>query len=148
MASEPGVEIDWAWLRRLEPKFVLQWLMNSLPIRDRFGNQLLAYPVFNMAAKPGIEDTRSQNCKKLHWKQTSQGDHEGDGVVDLTSIALSCNLRSENFVLIVERSKENQLNVIFPQEGHWLEDLIAIASFLHAQGLKTRPRGVKFMANC
>ena len=89
------------------------------------------------------QDTRSQNCKKLHWKQTSQGDHEGDGVVDLTSIALSCNLHSEHFALIVEHSKENQLNVIFPQAGHWLEDLIAIASFLHAQGLKTRPRGEK-----
>ena len=81
MASEPGVEIDWAWLRRLEPKFGPQWLMNSLPIRDRFGNQLLAYPVFNMVAKPSIEDTRSQNCRKLQWKQTSQGDHEGYGVV-------------------------------------------------------------------
>lgn len=55
MASEPGIEIDWAWLRRLEPKFGPQGLMNSLPIRDRSGNQLLTYPVFNMAAKPGIE---------------------------------------------------------------------------------------------
>lgn len=88
-------------------------------------------------------DSGSQNCKKFHWKQTSQGGHEGDGFVDLTSTALSCNLRSQHFALIGERSKENQLSVIFPQTGHWLEDLIALASFLHAQGVKTRARGDK-----
>jgi len=88
-------------------------------------------------------DTRLQNCKKIHWKLTSHGDHEGDRVVGLASTALSCNLRSVHFSLIGERSKENQLNIIFPQAGHWLEDPIAIANFLHAQGVKTRPRGDK-----
>ena len=56
---------------------------------------------------------------------------------------MSYNLRSEHFALIVEHSNENKLNFIFPQVGHCLEDLIAIASFLHAQGLKTRPRWEK-----
>ncbi|GLJ18302.1 hypothetical protein SUGI_0323850 [Cryptomeria japonica] len=96
-----------------------------------------------------IRDVRLQSHRNIYWKETNHGDQSGDKErADIISVALCCHLRSEIFSLIGERSKEEQINVIFSSAGPWLDNLVSLASFLHFQGVKPRPKGDKSWSSC
>ncbi|XP_024381357.1 auxin transport protein BIG isoform X3 [Physcomitrium patens] len=48
----------------------------------------------------------------------------------------SCEIYNKKFDLNQVLSPQEQLQVVFPNEGHWLGNLVALTAFFHAQGLK------------
>jgi len=49
---------------------------------------------------------------------------------------LACELRSKKFDLCAVLSPQEQMQILFPSEGKWLDNLVAVTALLHAQGLK------------
>eukprot|EP01018_Ginkgo_biloba_P024431 Gb_03145 [translate_table: standard] len=150
-----GVVLDDTFFENIRT-FVLAAMLDILDARMWTQDRQSAVQKLPLIYKPQViikvmrlvRDVRIQTHKRLYWKETHSGDHSGDSIANSVPAALSCHLRSELFTLIGERTREQQLGIIFPYTGHWLEDLIAVASFLHTQGVKTRPRGDKSRPSC
>ncbi|WOK95227.1 auxin transport protein BIG [Canna indica] len=49
----------------------------------------------------------------------------------------SCHVRGEKILLLKRHTFEELLNLIFPESGKWMDDLLHLAYFLHSEGVKS-----------
>ncbi|KAL2641590.1 hypothetical protein R1flu_009177 [Riccia fluitans] len=61
---------------------------------------------------------------------------KAEGLPGSSTSSRSCLLRNQVFSLSEVRSKDDHLEILFPEDGHWLDNLVAAAALVHAQGLK------------
>ncbi|XP_020522820.1 auxin transport protein BIG [Amborella trichopoda] len=83
-----------------------------------------------------IGEVRTQTCQVLSWKQKSDINSVENFMNSEIGVAPSFNISSEKVSLVERYTSEQLLRLIFPIGGHWLDDLIHLASFLHSQGVK------------
>ncbi|KAL3677862.1 hypothetical protein R1sor_020818 [Riccia sorocarpa] len=79
-----------------------------------------------------LQDVHAQSYASIQpgLKDSSVRSAEG------STSSRTCKLREQVFSLSEVRSKDEHLQVLFSDDGHWLDNLVAAVALLYAQGLK------------
>ncbi|EEE69254.1 hypothetical protein OsJ_28507 [Oryza sativa Japonica Group] len=86
------------------------------------------------------------------WTSRVDRDRPGKDVLGYScnseTDGLSCHARSKKVPLLKKYTSEEYLQLIFPSEEQWLDDLVHLIFFLHEEGVKSMPLLEKPQMSC
>ncbi|KAF6169153.1 hypothetical protein GIB67_038650 [Kingdonia uniflora] len=108
---------------------------------------LVYYPQTVLYLLKIIRDNILPKSQSLIWKEKMDTDPFDSSVVSEVNV-VSCHVRSEKIFLLKRYTCEEQMKIMFPSSSHWVDTLVHLTFFLHAEGVKLKPKFERSHSSC